>query len=118
MPKTKSGEIISWKEYFKRWKAGIDGITPVQKLKGDIYGTTISLLGYFIAIGILLYQGDFMGWLSYALLLIFIGSSITTGLKLISLKQQLKFMEDLDLEMNKDDSFQKEEVKGGIENGN
>ena len=50
MPKTKSGEQISWKEFFKRWKKGIDSITPIQKLRLDARGTFITLLGYIVSL--------------------------------------------------------------------
>jgi hypothetical protein len=36
MPKTKTGEQITWKEFFKRWGEGMKSITPRQKLDSQV----------------------------------------------------------------------------------
>ena len=98
MPKTKKGEKITWKEYFSKWKKGIEELSPIQKLENETRGTFIITLGYLLALVAVIIQIDKIGLLSYGLILIFLGSFITSGLKWIALKQQLKFLKNLDLE--------------------
>ena len=98
--KDKQGNKITIKEFFQRWKKGIEEITPIQKLENDVRGTLITLLGYLFAMGAVIWKFDTIGILSVGLILIFLGSIITTGLKWIALKQQLKFIKNLDLESN------------------
>jgi hypothetical protein len=94
----KTGEKISWKEALIRFKKGVDEITPMQKLSNDIRGTFITLLGYLFAMGAVIWKFNTIGLLSIGLILIFLGSVVTTGLKWIALKQQYKFIKNLDLE--------------------
>lgn len=92
--KTKSGEKISMKEFFARWKQGIESITPYQKLQNDVRGTFISLLGYAFAFGAVIWNREAIGLLAYGLILIFLGTTYTTALKWISLRQQLKLLSE------------------------
>ena len=96
MVKLKSGENISWSEVPGRFKEGMNNITPLQKLKNEIRGTFITLLGFIFSLGAVIWKRSAIGLLAYGLILIFLGSSITTGLKWISLLQQSKFLNDLD----------------------
>jgi hypothetical protein len=96
MPKTKTGEVITWKEAGKRFKQGIDNITPLQKLQNEIRGTLITLLGFIVAFIAVIIKRESIGLLAYGLILIFLGSIITTGLKYLGMKQQLKFFKNID----------------------
>ena len=99
MPKTKSGEIISWKEYFKRWKVGIDNITPYQKVRSEVSGSRITLAGFIVALIAVIIQRERIGLLAYGLILIFLGSVITTYLRYASLKQQMKLLKNFEKEV-------------------
>lgn len=94
MPKTKSGEHISWKEALQRFKQGLEDISPIQKLENEVKGTLITLLGFIIALGAVIWKLDAIGLIGYGLILIFLGSIITTGLKYIGMRQQLKFFKE------------------------
>lgn len=94
--KTKDGEIISIKEAFIRFKKGVDAITPLQKLQNETRGTFITLLGFIVSFCAVIYMREKIGLLSYGLMLIFLGSIITTGLKWLALRQQLKFFKDME----------------------
>ena len=98
MPKTKSGEKISWKEFMKRWKEGIEGITPIQKLKNDYISQIISFVGFLSCLIVLIiYRKQFfVSWFSYGLMLIFLGSSWSSAIKVLVIKQQLKFFKETD----------------------
>jgi hypothetical protein len=43
--KTKKGEKLKFKEFFKLWKRGINGITPIQTAKSQVMGNIIVLVG-------------------------------------------------------------------------
>lgn len=45
MPTMKSGEKVSWKEFFKRWKSGMQNITPLQQCITNQIGYIVSLIG-------------------------------------------------------------------------
>ena len=114
MPTTKSGEKITWKEFMSRWKKGIEGMTPVQKVTNELRGTFISLLGYIVSIIAVIWKREAIGLLAYGLILIFLGSIISTGLKYIALRQQLKSMKDTtNQSINIEDLLNKMEVKNG-----
>ena len=109
MPKTASGEVISTKEFFKRWKEGIKNVTknptPLEKVTIELRGTFINVLGILTCLVVLIiYRNEFVVvWFSYGLILIFLGSLITVGMKLIALRQQKKFLKKLNLgEMSND----------------
>lgn len=107
----KTGEKISWKEALKRFKRGVEEITPIQKLTNDIRGTFITLFGYIFALGAVIWKFNTIGALAVGLILIFLGSIITTGLTWLSLRKQLKFIKNLDLES--EEEVKEEEVKNG-----
>lgn len=45
MPRTKSGEKISWKEFGKRWKEGMQNVTPYQQSFIQLIGSGITIIG-------------------------------------------------------------------------
>lgn len=92
MPKDKQGNKITWKEFFKRWKEGIDGITPKQKIQTQFNGTIIQLTGILFGLAISIIGYKQLWWLGIILL----GASINTGVQLIGLRQQIKNMKKWD----------------------
>lgn len=96
MLKTKDGEKISIGEAMKRFKDGVENITPLQKLQNEIRGNYIIFSGFFVALVAVIIGLDDIGLIAYGLILIFIGSIITTGLKILGLRQQLKFFKNMD----------------------
>jgi len=44
------GEEVKTREFFKRWKAGIEGITPLQQAKTNLMGNWITLSGVLAGI--------------------------------------------------------------------
>lgn len=92
--KTKSGEVITLKEFGHRWKEGIAGITQLQQMKAQIQGTYISILGIIMGIIVNCFYLKSYWWV----VLILIGALIVTGVSLIGMKQKywsLKQMEDI-----------------------
>jgi len=108
MPKTKTGEEISWKEFFQRWKKGIEGITPLQQLKSQINSMVVMLIGIACGFVISLFNLKTMWWLS-----IILGSAFfNTTIQLLALWQRKVLLEKLDLVPLEELEF-KEEMKGG-----
>jgi hypothetical protein len=110
MPKLKTGEQITWKEFFKRWGEGIDGITPTQKLNTQITGTTITLIGILLGLVFSVIGYKTLWWLGIILL----GASINTVIQLLGLKQQKKAIvkhEENCEEMSLDELMSDDEVE-------
>lgn len=126
MPKIKSGEQITWKEFFHRWKEGIGNLTPLQQVSNERIASAISLVGFIVSlIAIIIFHEKFIvSYFAYGLILIFVGSIISNFFKLISLSQTIKKLKTLDknaltIDVNKifkeleSTVVQTEEVKGG-----
>jgi len=94
--RTKSGEVISWKEFFKRWKQGMKNLTPVQRTKNDLISTGIILVGFIIGLFALIFFNNNFGAITYGLILIFIGSIYSNILKFFALLNQLELFKDIE----------------------
>jgi len=106
MPKTKAGEKITWSEFFKRWGKGIEGITPTQKLKTQLMGGRITLIGLFLGLLVSIYGWEKLWWVGIVLT----GAILTTGVQYLGFKQQyiqLKNLENSE-EVSLDELFKEE----------
>ena len=93
-PKTKTGEILTWKEFFKRWKQGIEGVTLFQQVKMQIQATWITIIGLLCGITVSIFAIKTLWWL----LIILFGGLYNTSIQLIALiqkKNQIKQFENL-----------------------
>ena len=104
--KTKEGEKIGFKEFIKRFKSGIQSITPLQRLQNEQRATFIMLVGYVVGlISLIIYRDLFpIAWFTYALMMIFIGAAYGQGIKLFAFSTQLKLfkeMESSSMDLNK-----------------
>ena len=107
MPKDKEGNKLTWKEFFGRWKEGIDGITPLQKTKTQITATRIQLLGIFLGLVMTIIGWRMLWWVG----LILLGALINTAVQYLGLAQQKKSLvkhEEQCEEMTMDDLFGEE----------
>ena len=48
--KTRSGEKLTFKQFMKRWKVGLEGVTYMQQLKMQIWGIWVNILGLVLGI--------------------------------------------------------------------
>lgn len=102
MPKDKSGKKITWSEFFTRWGNGIKQVasnpSPLERVTIESRGTFINLIGFIVCFITLIIFRDkfFVSWFTYGLMLIFIGSIITTGLKYFGLREQKKLLESME----------------------
>jgi len=116
MPKDKEGNKLTWKEFFKRWKEGINGITPLQQLKTQKSATKIQLIGIILGLVMCFIGYKNLWWVA----IILFGALINTGVQYLQIKQQIKAIEDLENnseEMSLDEIFMEDEMKGGKEDG-
>ena len=99
--KTRTGEKLNFKEFMKRWKIGIEGITPLQSTKTQLMGIWITLTGIIagIIINILLRMKGQWVWITIVLtgsLILVIMNFLTTLQKYWKFKQideQIKLLE-------------------------
>ena len=91
MPKTKSGEQISWKEFGVRWKKGINGITPLQQANIQIKGTYIIILGLCSGIFITCLNIKDLWWLT----LILVGGLFNSAMQWVGLYQKKNILKKL-----------------------
>lgn len=94
MWKDKEGNKLTHQEFISRWKKGIEGITPIQKIKTQILGTRITLIGLFLGLFVTIIAIDKLWWV----MIILIGAIITTGVQYLGFIQQrniLKNIEDM-----------------------
>lgn len=100
--KDKEGNELTFKEFTKRWKDGVNGITPIQKLKTQITATRIQLLGIFLGLIVTSIAYENLWWVA----IILFGALINTGVQHLGLTQQrdslLKHEENCE-EMSLDD---------------
>jgi len=88
----KDGNKVTTKEFFQRWGKGIEGITPIQKLKTQITGTTITLIGLFLGLFVSIYSWKNLWWVG----IILIGAIINTLVSFLGLIQQKRIFNNLE----------------------
>lgn len=81
-----------WKEFFKRWKAGIDEVTPLQQTNAQILFTRITLIGITCGSVIAAIAWKNLWWLG----IIMLGAFGNTWVGLIALKQKQKLLKNLE----------------------
>ena len=110
--KDKEGNKLTFKEYMTRWKKGIENITPIQKIKTQVSGTRISLIGLVCGLVISIYNWKNLWWVAIVLT----GAILNTGVQYLGLKQQLTKMDNFEQleEVDLDDVLtkEKEETNG------
>lgn len=104
--KIKSGEKITGKEFMKRWKSGIENLTPIQRLQNDKRSTFTMMIGYLVGLIALIIKFDLIPnkALNVALIIIFLGAFWSNLIKWIALRQQVKLFQNMDsnaIDLNK-----------------
>jgi hypothetical protein len=99
----KTGEELTFKEFLKQWKKGVNGITPYQTAKSQIMGNIIVLVGIIsgIIINILTRLENQWIWITTVL----IGSLVLTSLSQIGYLQKywrLKQIKETTDKLNKE----------------
>lgn len=103
--KDKEGNKLTTKEFITRWKDGIEGITPLQKVKTQLVGMKITLLGLFLGLIVTFFALKHLWWVG----IILVGALINTGVQYLAIVQQRKLLESLE------DKFKESEKDFGKE---
>lgn len=90
--KTRKGEWITPKEFFSRWGKGIEGVTPLQQTKSQIFFTIITLVGILCGIVVSIIAWKTLWWLGIILIAGF-GNTIVGFIGIYQKYKQLKRVE-------------------------
>lgn len=93
--KDNEGNELSFNEFISRWKRGIEGLTPLQKLKTQLHGTILILIGINIGIVISLFAFQVMWWLT----IILVGALFNTFIQYVNQKEQIKLLETIEKQL-------------------
>jgi len=97
----KYGNYLTTKEFFSRWKQGIQSITPLQQTKISLQGVVMVLVGVIIGLISTFMTG--VWWL----FIVLIGSLFLTTVNLIGTLQRYFALKNLDSEFSM--------MKGGVQ---
>lgn len=92
MPKDKKGKQLTWKEFFKKWGEGIEGITPYQQAVITYKSTWIILLGIAGGLIMCLLNMKTLWWL----FLILLGALFNSIIVQLGNYQKYKALRDLE----------------------
>lgn len=82
----KTGQKVTWREFFKQWKSGIANMNPLQQNTSMLFGQFTSLTGVVWGIVFSLIIGY------YWMMVILIGGLIVLGTQMIGTFQARKIM--------------------------
>lgn len=88
--RTKSGEVISVKEFFVRWKSGIMQMTPLQQLVVTFRSNWLIIIGILWGCFVTVYNSQW--WL----VVILLGSLLVTLVSQLGTYQRVKSLKMLD----------------------
>ena len=90
--KDKQGNQLTFKKFMKRWKQGIEGITPIQQTKMQIQSMYIILFGISMGIVVSIINIKSLWWM----LIILIGGYFNVTINILSTVQKLKLLKNFD----------------------
>lgn len=96
----KSYKELGHKEFFRRWRVGMEETTPYEQAKVQKNFTMITLYGIGIGFGISLYFWRTAWWLA----IILAGAFGNTFIGLMAINQRIRLLEKLEEEQ--DDNFE------------
>jgi len=66
--KDKSGRWIEGKEFRKRFAQGVEGISPLQQIKSQIFFSWITIIGLLCGLTVSIYRWNTLWWLGIILI--------------------------------------------------
>jgi len=104
--KPKTDELVSWKEFFRQWKKGMQEVTPLQQCVIIQFGQIVSLVG--IIWGIV-----FSIRLSYWwMMVILIGGIILMGVQVLGNWQKKIILKEIEKSIKDSEQFETEVNNG------
>lgn len=99
--KDRAGKDVEAKEFFRRWKEGIQKVTPLQQTQSQMFFTFMTIVGIVCGFIISLWQWDKLWWLAI-ILFAALGNTTIGYIGLYQRYSQLKKIQEM--------------MKGGMEN--
>jgi len=96
----KQGKPVGIKEFFSRWKQGINNVTPLTQAGFNLFGNTLVLIG--IILGVWFASSNHFSWL----IIVLIGSFLMSGVSFLATLQRLLLL--LDIEQMKNNFIESE----------
>lgn len=93
--KDKYGQPVEVKEFFSRWKQGIQNVTPLQQTRINLIGNVLVMIG--VIIGIVYSAQNHFTWL----IIVLIGSFLVTTMSFLGTFQRYLILSSLE-KQNKD----------------
>lgn len=109
----KTGEELKFKDFMKRWKSGVEGITSIQIVRTNLWGNRIIILGITLGmlVNFIVRMKNNWWWIE----IILAGSLILTIVQWVTLKKKywkLKEVEDTTRELEKGEYKIQNEIHG------
>ena len=92
MLQDRDGKKLTTSEFFSRWGEGIKQITPAQKLKYQLRGTFMILVGLTCGLVISLMNYKTLWWVAIVLT----GALLVNGIQYLSMRQQKVVLDNID----------------------
>lgn len=92
----KNFKELGAKQFFSQWRKGIEGVTPLQQVKMQIFSTWIILIGIVGGLIICLFNMYELWWL----FLILLGALLNTSTTQLGLMQKKKLLSQFDSQLN------------------
>jgi hypothetical protein len=86
------GEKLTTSQFFKRWGEGIAKVSPRQKLRMQMNGTMIILVGLVCGLVVSLIKAKVYWWVAIVL----IGAIIINGMQYLGMLQQKKMFDNIE----------------------
>ena len=102
----KTGEKVTWKEFFRRWKKGMQEVTPLQQCVSTMFGQIVSLIGVVWGIIFSIRLGYW--WM----MVILIGGLIVLGVQMLGNWQRKAILQNME-DMMKIAESNTQEVENG-----
>lgn len=102
----KTGEWVTWKEFFRQWKKGMQEVTPLQQKQIIQFGQIITLIG--IIWGMIFSFRIGYWWMG----VILIGGLIVLGVQILGNWQMKVMLKEMDKQIKIAEAFEKEEEHG------
>ena len=90
--KDKKGNRLTTREFLKRWRQGIEGLTPLAQTNIQIRSTWIMILGIFLGLVVSLFGFSKLWWV----FIILVGALGNVLMQLVSLKQKQKIIKNFE----------------------
>ena len=94
--KDKQGNALDTKDFLKRWKQGIEDITPLQQARVQYHNTWIIIVGIIAGMVFSAFTIKSLWWL----LIILLGALFNTGVVQIGNYQKYKVLERMEESLN------------------